>query len=63
MTPADIDIEVVTPEELHQAIENALAELGMTFEELRREAECGEFSSERAWLTWFMIAPNRAQGR
>jgi len=56
----DVEVEVASLQDLDQAINDALTELGMTLDELRAEAERGEFRSEDAWLTWFMIAPNGA---
>lgn len=62
MTPAQLeaDVDVLTPEEVDQAVEATLQRLGMTLDDLRAEAERGAFRSERARLTWFMISPDGA---
>jgi hypothetical protein len=56
LTTTDVEVEVASPEDLRGAVDAALCELGLTLDELREQAERGRFSSERAWLTWFMIA-------
>lgn len=54
MTPLE-EVDVVTPEEISSAVERALGNLNMTYEELQNQAKVGRFSSERARLTWFAI--------
>lgn len=65
MTAAQLeaDFDVLTPQEVDQAVTTTLAKLGMTFDELEAEAQRGEFRSEQARLTWFMISPNGAERR
>lgn len=46
---------VATGTDLRTAVENALARLGCTFDELARQAETGEFDSIQARLAWVAI--------
>lgn len=57
MTPTEMltKVEVVDDDDVRAAVSAALAQAGVTLEELRRQAAAGEFSSERARIAWFMI--------
>lgn len=52
------DVEFASDDDVRAGVERALAELGLTYEELAAQAKEGKFSSERARLTWFMISPD-----
>lgn len=52
------DVEFASVDDVRAGVERALAELGLTYEELEAQAKAGQFSSERARLTWFMISPD-----
>lgn len=52
------DVEFASDDDVRAGIERALAELGLTYEQLETQAKDGQFSSERARLTWFMISPD-----
>lgn len=52
----DDTVEYTSAAEFEQAAESALADLGLTREELAQQARDGRFVSERARLTWFMIS-------
>jgi hypothetical protein len=52
------DVEFASDDDVRAGVERALEELGLTYEELEAQAKEGEFSSERARLTWFMISPD-----
>ena len=52
------DIEVITlsDNEVREAIDNALAEAGCTWEELQRQAAEDRFKSHIAHDTWFVVS-------
>ncbi len=50
----DIVIQV-TPEEYDRAVQHALDELGITYEELERQARNRDFQSHQAQLLWVAI--------
>jgi hypothetical protein len=52
------DVEFASDDDVRAGIERALANLGLTYEELEAQAKEGQFASERARLTWFMISPD-----
>lgn len=52
------DVEFASDDDVRAGVERALAELGLTFEQLEAQARAGKFASERARLTWFMISPD-----
>lgn len=52
------DVEFASDDDVRAGIERALAELGLTYEQLETQAKEDQFSSERARLTWFMISPD-----
>jgi glutamate/tyrosine decarboxylase-like PLP-dependent enzyme len=49
------NVEIASSEEVHRSVERALASLGMSLDELRRQAAQGRFSSNRARLVWMAI--------
>ena len=49
-------VTTLDKDDARAAAEKWLEELGMTLEELRAEAEEGEFRSEEASLAWFTIS-------
>lgn len=52
------DVEIASDDDVRAGVTRALAELGLTYNELEAQAREGSFSSERARLTWFMISPD-----
>lgn len=54
MSPETL-VDIATSEEIQTAVTNALDDLGLTFEELRQQAESGRFGSEKARMVWFAI--------
>lgn len=48
----DNDVVFVTPEEDLSARDEALEELGLTWEALKEQARTGQFTSERAREVW-----------
>jgi len=48
-------VGVLAAGEVERAVEESLAELGLTFAELEAEAKRGRFSSDRARLVWLAI--------
>lgn len=53
----NVRVDVATAEEIGQAIARDLQRVGLTYDELRRQAEDDEFTSEQARRLWFMISP------
>lgn len=53
----DVTVEVAEGDEIDASIAHALEELGLSYEELRSQAEDDEFASEDARRLWFMISP------
>jgi hypothetical protein len=51
------DVEIASSEDVRRFVEQALASLGMSLEELRRQAAQGRFASDRARLVWMAIHP------
>jgi hypothetical protein len=51
------DVEIASSEDVRRFVEQALASLGVSLEELRRQAAQGRFSSNRARLVWMAIHP------
>jgi hypothetical protein len=49
------DVEIATREDVDRSVDEALASLDLSFEELKRQAARGRFSSERARLVWMAI--------
>ncbi|MGK2958981.1 MAG: hypothetical protein ACSLFB_11410 [Acidimicrobiales bacterium] len=58
LTTDSDNVEFASDDDVQAGVERSLAELGMTYEELEAQAKEGEFASERARLTWFMISPD-----
>ncbi len=54
MTPQQ-EVDIVTEEEIAEAVKRALDTLGLTIDDLKAQAQNGQFQSERARLTWFAI--------
>ncbi len=52
----DIEVIVLSDDEVRIAIDNALAEAGCTWEELQAQAAEGCFTSELARRTWFIVS-------
>ena len=52
----DIEVMVLSDDELRVAIDNALAKAGCTWEELQAQAAEGRFESEVARRTWFIVS-------
>lgn len=48
-------VEVISEEQLRQAVNRSLAELGVTFEQLAEQARRGWFQSNHARLVWMGI--------
>lgn len=48
-------VGVLAAGEVDRAVEESLADLGMTFAQLEAEAKRGRFSSDRARLVWLAI--------
>jgi hypothetical protein len=57
LTPGQRSIEVyeLTDEDIRRGVHDILGRLGMTLDELRKEARRGRFSSEDARIGWFLI--------
>lgn len=51
----EANVDVLSSDEMGEAIAATLERLGMSFNELAAEAAAGEFRSEQARLTWFMV--------
>lgn len=54
-TVPDVVVEP-TPAELHQGIQQALGHLGVTYDELARQAADDDFQSPRAQMIWVAIS-------
>ena len=54
--PKDEAVAVVSEDELRRFREASLRALGLTFAELEEQAKQGSFTSDRARLTWMVIA-------
>jgi phosphoribosylanthranilate isomerase len=58
----DVEVFEVTRDEYERAMKAALADLGLTYKQLERQARRGHFSSLRARKLWLAIgAPNGAR--
>jgi len=55
MDPPDAYVEVASKEDIRRAVRRSLRELGITYQELERQAHHGRFQSERARLVWIAI--------
>ena len=56
-TDDDVEVFVLSPEELQETISSTLARAGCKLEQLQEEARSGEFSSESNRRLWFCISP------
>jgi len=52
----DIEVIVLSDDEVRVAVDNALAEAGCTWEELQQQAAEGQFESHIAHDTWFVVS-------
>ncbi len=51
------EVEIITDDDVRRSVTEALASLGLSFDELERQAAQGRFTSERARLVWLAIQP------
>jgi hypothetical protein len=51
------DVQIASREDVRRSVRAALASLGLSYEELERQAAHGRFSSDRARLVWLAIQP------
>lgn len=51
------DVEVASGDEIDAAIARELADLGLSYDELRDQADRDDFVSDEAERVWFMISP------
>jgi hypothetical protein len=49
------DVEIASTDEVRRSVDRALASLGLSLDDLRRQAAQGQFSSNRARLVWMAI--------
>jgi NAD(P)H-hydrate repair Nnr-like enzyme with NAD(P)H-hydrate epimerase domain len=49
------DVEIASSDDVRRSVDHALASLGLTLDELMRQAAQGQFSSNRARLVWMAI--------
>lgn len=49
------EVEIASSEDVRRSVERALASIGMSLDELKRQAAQGRFSSNRARLVWMAI--------
>ena len=54
--PLDVYVEVASSEDVQRAVRRSLDELGLTYEQLERQARRGRFQSNRARLVWMAIS-------
>lgn len=54
MSPDEV-VDVVTPDEVKEAIQAHLDRLGLTYDKLREQAEREAFTSREARLLWLAI--------
>ncbi|WP_419922137.1 hypothetical protein [Candidatus Poriferisodalis sp.] len=52
----DIEVVVLSDDDVREAIKNALASAGCTWEELQAQAAEGRFASHHAREAWFVVA-------
>ena len=53
---SDIEVQVLDDAGVREAIDNALALAGCTWEELQEQASIGRFSTEIARRAWFVVS-------
>jgi len=51
------DVQIASREDVRRSVRAALDSLGLSYEELERQAGQGQFSSDRARLVWLAIQP------
>ena len=49
------DVEIASRDDMRRSVDAALASLGLSLDELKRQAAQGRFSSNRARLVWMAI--------
>jgi NAD(P)H-hydrate repair Nnr-like enzyme with NAD(P)H-hydrate epimerase domain len=49
------DVEIASSDDIRRSVDHALTSLGLTLDELMRQAAQGQFSSNRARLVWMAI--------
>lgn len=52
----DIKVEVLDEEGLREAVDNAMALAGCSWEELQNQAQAGQFTDEIARSVWFAVS-------
>jgi hypothetical protein len=59
MTPAEmaVRVEIADDADIDAAIASALADAGVSLEDLITQARAGRFDTEEARLAWFAISP------
>lgn len=53
---ADIEVEILDEAGVREAVDNALALAGCTWEELHEQAKAGRFTDEVARKVWFAVS-------
>jgi hypothetical protein len=53
--PAECYVEVASARQVRKAVRRSLKDLGVSYEELKRQAHEGRFQSNRARLVWMAI--------
>ena len=53
---ADIEFEILDEAGVREAVDNALALAGCSWEELQAQAKAGRFTSEVARKVWFAVS-------
>ena len=48
-------VELLTEDEMSEAVEAAIASTGFSFDELRKQAQEGRFASEQARRVWGVV--------
>lgn len=51
----DGDVELLSSDEFHMAVDSTVASTGFTVEELRVQAKEGSFQSDRARIAWDIV--------
>ena len=52
----DIEVIMLSDDDVREAVANALAEAGCMWEELQQQAAVGRFDSRIAHNTWFVVS-------
>jgi hypothetical protein len=53
--PPDAYVEAASKADIRRAVRSSLRELGITYQELERQARRGRFQSQQARLVWIAI--------